>query len=359
MGRPPAQDRGTRDTSRTRDEGKIYGVNACLAFFARRPDDLVRLWIAKGADRRLGDVMKFCAARRLAYHIVENEELERVTESTHHEGVCMLVRRNRPWNPAEWTQERLKKGPCCVLGLAGVSNPHNVGNILRSAAHFGSPAICLENPGAAMSGAAVRVAEGGAETVDVVKAGGWPATFSLFREAGFAIVATSSHGGIDLFEAQLPDRCLVLIGAEGEGLARGLVMAADMQVRISGTGAVESLNAAASAAVLLAEHRRGLDHGTAARSGRESAVPEPGPREHGRKERRRKERRRKEPGGRDGDPRERGPREPARKPFGRKEHRRKEHGHREAGPGEQVHKERGPRERGGKEFGQRRKRELR
>jgi TrmH RNA methyltransferase len=200
--------------------------------------------------------MKFCAMRKLAYHIVEEEELERVTDSNHHEGVCMLIRRLRPWTVRAWLEHRLPAGPCCVLGLAGVSNPHNVGNVLRSAAHFGAPAVCMENPGAAVSGAAVRVAEGGSEAVDTIKAGGWPAAFELFREAGFGIIATSSHGGDELFGAKLPERCLILLGAEGEGLAKGLVSLADKGVTIPGSGAVESLNAAASAAVLLAEYRR-------------------------------------------------------------------------------------------------------
>jgi len=271
-----------------RDELKIYGVNACLAFFASRPEDLVRAWLSAGADRRFGDLMKFCALQRLAYHIVDDDELERVTNATHHEGVCLLVRRRRPWSPAAWLKDRLPKGPVCVLGLPGVGNPHNIGSVLRSAAHFGVPAVCIHDSGIACSGSAVRTAEGGAEAVEIIEVGGWPSLLAAFREAGFEVVATSSRSGNGVFDAPLPERTLLLLGAEGEGLPRELVAAADRLVKIPGTGAVESLNVSATAAILLSEFwrcRKGPGKGPADRAeapprqdDRGSRPPRPGKR---------------------------------------------------------------------------------
>ena len=75
------------------------------------------------------------------------------------------------------------------------------------------------------------------------------------REVGFALAATVVSGGEDLFDVEIPDRLVYVLGAEGEGMDRDLAAACDMQLSIPGSGAVESLNVAAATAVLLAAWR--------------------------------------------------------------------------------------------------------
>ena len=109
---------------------------------------------------------------------------------------------------------------------------------------------------AALSGAAARVAEGGAEAVPLVRAGPAEGAMALLRSAGFALAATVVEGGDDLFAAALPRRLVYVIGAEGEGMDRGLAAACDLRLSIPGTGAVESLNVSAATAILLATWSR-------------------------------------------------------------------------------------------------------
>jgi TrmH RNA methyltransferase len=79
---------------------------------------------------------------------------------------------------------------------------------------------------------------------------------ALLRIAGFAITATVPRNGEALYTASLPARWALILGAEGEGMSAGLIERADRRLTIPGTGAVESLNVAASAAVLFAEYWR-------------------------------------------------------------------------------------------------------
>jgi TrmH RNA methyltransferase len=166
------------------------------------------------------------------------------------------VLRAEPWALSNWLRD-LPAGPQCALWLDGVGNPHNFGAILRSAAHFGVSAILLpKHATLALSGAAARVAEGGAEAVPLVRLGREDNSLAQLRSAGFQLAATVVRGGSDVFSASLPQRLIYVLGAEGEGMSAALAAACDLRVSIPGTGAVESLNVAAATAVLLAQWAR-------------------------------------------------------------------------------------------------------
>lgn len=238
-------------------DAKFYGRNACLALFASRPDDIRRAFVTEEVAHELGDVLRELARRRLPYRIVGDEELAKVAGSQHHEGVCFSARPLPvPDEAALLAPFRAGDRAGCLLYLDGVENPHNVGAILRTAAHFGCVALAgaLERV-PSPSGATARVAEGGAEHVPLLR---WrDPLLSLGALASrFAIVAATQEAEEDLYQAALPRRCVFLLGAEGQGLSREVRDLATMTIAIPGTGAVESLNVSSAAAILLGEHWR-------------------------------------------------------------------------------------------------------
>jgi TrmH RNA methyltransferase len=246
------------ETPEVPNERKICGINACLAVARQRPDDIIRGYFTPDTARmRFGQLMKLLAATRRAYHITDDEELQKVTHSTHHEGVCLLVREAPPSTLEEFiSKRRLPAGRCCIVALEGVGNPHNIGAILRVAAHFGADAVVMENAQQARSAAVARTAEGGAECIPVLEAGHVDHMIGLCRRAGLRIVSSSSHQGIDMFKAQWPERCVIVLGEESSGLPRQRMADSDLNVRIPGTGNVESLNVSVAAGILLGEYWR-------------------------------------------------------------------------------------------------------
>jgi TrmH RNA methyltransferase len=241
--------RGPQDTV------KVHGRHACRAVFERRPDDVLRAFVTEEMAGPFGDVLDALARRRRPYKVVSPAELATITDSVHHEGVC-LVTLPRPTAPLE--EIARAAGPGLIVLLADVGNPHNVGAIIRTAAHFGARAVILAGGRERLPPAALRTSQGGAEWVDVVAAPDARAVdvaLDLLQRAGFTIVATSCHAaeGRDLYAERLPERAVVMLGSEGEGLPRRLVERAHAQLRVPGTGRVESLNVAAAAAVILAE----------------------------------------------------------------------------------------------------------
>ncbi len=235
----------------------MYGLNAIRAVFARRPAAIRKLYLSEARIPVLQPLLKWCAANRVGYRVVEEDDLRKLAASSHHEGVAADVLREAPRALSDWLRE-LPGGPQCVLWLDGIGNPHNLGAILRSAAHFGVAAILLPHDSSlALSGAAARVAEGGAEAVPMVRIGPDDDAFAQLRGAGFTLAATVVEGGADLFASALPERLVYVLGAESEGMDRGLAADCDLRLSIPGSGAVESLNVAAATAVLLAAWRRG------------------------------------------------------------------------------------------------------
>jgi TrmH RNA methyltransferase len=239
-------------------ELRLYGLNAVEAVFARRPGAIRKLYLSADRIPRLQPLLKWCAAHRVGYRVVEDvEELRRLAASTHHEGVVADVRREPPQAFDAWLAA-LPDGPCCALWLDGVGNPHNLGAILRACAHFGVAGLLLPvDAPLGLSGAAARVAEGGAEAVPLVRLPAQDEALAMLRSAGFVLAATLVRGGADVFATALPPRLVYVLGAEAQGMDAGLARACDLRLSIPGTGAVESLNVAAATAVLLAEWARG------------------------------------------------------------------------------------------------------
>lgn len=262
---PPRPVEAPREAAprRNNDEVRIYGRNACMAVFAKRPHDIRKVYLL---ESRLGDlkaVLAWCVQRKLGYRVAESADLDKLTQTQHHEGICFEVRRRPPLTLSTLLQiVPPPPKPALLLWLDGVGNPHNFGAVLRSAANFGVHGAMLPQDSAlALSGAAYRVAEGGAESVPVAQFAPGEDVFGALRNAELSVAATVPREGQSLYMASLPQRLVIVLGAEGGGLRQGLIDRADLHLMIPGSGAVESLNVAASAAVLLGEYYRQRERG--------------------------------------------------------------------------------------------------
>ncbi|HET9485652.1 MAG TPA: TrmH family RNA methyltransferase [Xanthomonadales bacterium] len=239
-------------------ELRIFGVNACRAAYERRPASIRKAYLVEALVPRFRDVLASLARHRVGYRIVDAADLEKLTQSQHHEGVCFEVLRQPPERLADFLKRDHARGEASLLvWLDGVSNPHNFGAVLRIAAHFGADAVLLPpNASLVMTGAAARVAEGAAEVVPLVATGEVHGALDALRRARYEIAATVAQGGRDLYLEALPRRLALVFGAEGTGLSPALSKAIPLKLGIPGTGAVESLNIASAVAVVAAEHWR-------------------------------------------------------------------------------------------------------
>lgn len=238
---------------RPQRELRLFGINACLAVFAKCRAAIRKVYLLEALMPRMRAVLAWCASERVGYRLVAADDLRKLTGSKHHEGVCFdtlaapehdlesflpsLSDQKRPW----------------LAWLEGVGNPHNFGAILRSAAHFGCAGVLLSRDAPlALSGAAARVAEGGAESVPILRFDDATAAMALLRQQRYQIVTSVVRGGESIFTTRLAPRVVLMMGAEGDGLAPAMAARGDLALAIPGSGAVESLNVSAAFAVFAA-----------------------------------------------------------------------------------------------------------
>lgn len=241
-----------------RRELKYFGVAACLALWRARPHDVIRIYLEESLIPQFAEMLRWAAAKHRAYHIVSAADLERLTESIHHQGVCVLARER---SPLEFNDllglVKERRGPQLLAYLDGVENPHNLGAIVRSCAHFGVRFILgAEGRLPRLSPSACRVAEGGAEQVGIVRLRQAARQLKQLQELGFQAVATAGGRGTPLYQHTFAPRTILIVGAEQHGVSAPIFELADRTLRIPGTGAVESLNVSVAFAVCAGEYYR-------------------------------------------------------------------------------------------------------
>ncbi|HEY0634273.1 MAG TPA: TrmH family RNA methyltransferase [Gammaproteobacteria bacterium] len=256
--RRPQSARTTSPGKTVARELKYYGTAACRALWQQRPDDVIRIYIEQALIKPFADLLKWAATQRKAYHVVSSEELEKITESVHHQGICLLARDKPPTTfPSLLKRLQAEQQPQLLAYLDGVENPHNLGAIVRSCAHFGIHHILGEaGKLPRLSPSACRVAEGGAEFVELVALDQPLAQLKQLQQLGFSLLATAMQRGHDLYHYDFPKRTLLIFGAEEHGVSQAMFKAADATLHIPGSGHVESLNVSVAFALIAGEHYR-------------------------------------------------------------------------------------------------------
>lgn len=232
---------------------RVTGLPAVSALFATAPQRVEKLFFDRKTQVQAGGFSSQLARARKPYHLVEAAELERVAGTKLHGGIVALaeplpILDFDPAAAARWAPEQH-----LLLMLDGIGNPHNFGAIVRTAAFLGLPRIVLsDHPAQALpSESSYRIAEGGMEHVALYRVNRFVSTLKKLRES-HRVVATAAEGGKPLSELQRSDRPFALIlGNEEHGLAPETLRACDDILTIPGSGAVQSLNVAATAAILI------------------------------------------------------------------------------------------------------------
>jgi TrmH RNA methyltransferase len=232
------------------DEDRICGTNAVTALFARRPEAARRLFYTAGMKEQAGPLCAVMAQQRRPYRLLEEAEIVKAAGSIHHGGIVVVA---EPRHVGIIDFIRPPRMALLVI-LDGVSNPHNLGAIARSAAFFGAGGLLLHEAGgqAMPSDAAYRTAEGGLEYLELHKTRNLRKALVALEPHYRTVAATLTPDAMPL--QTLPrDRPIALVlGNEERGVSFDALEGCRRRVRIIGHGKVQSLNVAQAAAVLLA-----------------------------------------------------------------------------------------------------------
>lgn len=238
-------------------EQKLHGSAACMMIWRQRPDDISRVYVQETRIKEFRPILKWAADKHKAYHVVAEEDLQRLTESSHHQGICVIARQQPPVTinaVKQWLKSQTT--PQMLVYLDGVENPHNLGAIVRSCAHFNIPYILgdINNlPG--MSASACRVAEGGAEFVQLVPVKNSIQQLNTLKEMGCQILAATMRGK-PVYHHRFKFHTVLILGAEVNGVSKPILEISSHKISIPGSRLVESLNVSVAFSVIAAEFFR-------------------------------------------------------------------------------------------------------
>ncbi len=215
-------------------------------------------YIAEGGERddRLREILRHTAAHSIPMLQVSRVELDRLTGGAVHQSVAILLPTYEYADVLDVIDDALEKDQL-VVACDQITDPHNLGAIIRSAAAFGAAGVVIPSRRSArMTAAAWKASAGAAARLPVAQVVNLNRALEQFSDAGFTIIGLAGEGE-DLITQVRPDAPVVLVvGSEGDGLSRLVKEHCDQLARIPITSAVESLNASVATAIALYEFSR-------------------------------------------------------------------------------------------------------
>jgi 23S rRNA (guanosine2251-2'-O)-methyltransferase len=189
---------------------------------------------------------------------VGKPELDRLSGRAVHQGLALAVPPYSYADPADLLARALESPAPLLVALDGVTDPHNLGAVVRSAAAFGAQGVVVpERRAAGMTAVAWKASAGAAARLPVARATNLVRALTSYADAGLLVVGLAAGGDVTLddFEAAT-DPLVLVVGSEGRGLSRLVAERCDLRVAIPMAAGTESLNASVAAGVALAEIAR-------------------------------------------------------------------------------------------------------
>jgi 23S rRNA (guanosine2251-2'-O)-methyltransferase len=262
----PAAKRAVKQTRQARRPGRptdetetVLGRNPVLECL-RADAPATALFVALGAeaDERLTESVTLAADRGIPILEVPRHDLDRMSANGLHQGIALQVPPYAYAHPEDLLATATRDvQPALVVALDNISDPRNLGAVIRSVAAFGGHGVLIpQRRSASVTAVAWRTSAGAAARVPVARATNLNRTLGQWAAAGLSVVGLAADGDTVLDELDASGPLVVVVGSEGKGLSRLVRQSCDAVVSIPMAGATESLNASVAAGVVLAEIAR-------------------------------------------------------------------------------------------------------
>lgn len=255
----------------------IYGRHSVLAVLESDPvlrtgsgapsapaRQLNRIWITSKLrhDPRFYSLLKKAKANGTVVEEVGVGRLDRIARGGNHQGVAANVAPYTYWDLADLITRAKAQTKSPVIAVAdGITDPHNLGAIIRTAEAFGAQGVVIpQRRAASVTSTVMKVAAGALENFPVARVVNLSRALGSLKEAGFWIYGTSSAASKPIYSNKFSGAIALVVGSEGEGLSLMRSKSCDFLLSIPLTGKTPSLNASAAAAIAFYEIYRQLKH---------------------------------------------------------------------------------------------------
>jgi 23S rRNA (guanosine2251-2'-O)-methyltransferase len=258
----PAAKRGAsqprRPAKRTDETETVLGRNPVLECL-RAGVPATALYIALGteADERVTESVSRAGDLGLAILEVPRTDLDRLTANHLHQGIALQVPPYNYAHPDDLIVAASASPPALLVALDNISDPRNLGAIVRSVAAFGGHGVMIpQRRSASVTAVAWRTSAGAAARIPVARATNLTRALQDWADRGLRVIGLDTGGDTAIDDLDGADPLVLVVGSEGKGLSRLVRQNCDEVVSIPMAGQTESLNASVAAGVVLAEIAR-------------------------------------------------------------------------------------------------------
>jgi 23S rRNA (guanosine2251-2'-O)-methyltransferase len=208
------------------------------------------------ADDRVRESVTLATQRGIPLMEVPRQEVDRLTDGAIHQGIALQIPPYEYAHPDDLLAQAVEAAQTpLIVALDGVTDPRNLGAVIRSAAAFGAHGVLVpERRSAGMTAGAWKTSAGAAARLRVAQAGNLTRALEAYQKQGLVVAGLSARGTVDLAELEAAaDPLVLVVGSEDKGLGRLVEQTCDITVRIPIATATESLNAGVATSIALYE----------------------------------------------------------------------------------------------------------
>lgn len=243
-----------KDLNREFNENQLEGRNAVLEVLKNERDVekiLLQKGILEGTLRKIGAIAK---EKGIVVQEVVKQKLDEISQTKNHQGVIAIVSEHEYVEVADILEAAKQKqeNPFIVI-LDGITDPHNLGAVIRSAEAAGAHGVIIpKRRSVGLTATVGKTSSGALEYMPVARVTNIVKTIEDLKKAGVWIACTDMKGE-DYFDSNLDGAIALVIGSEGEGVGRLIKEKCDFTVSIPMYGKISSLNASVAAGLMMYE----------------------------------------------------------------------------------------------------------
>lgn len=235
----------------------VEGRNAVIELL-KSGRDADKIYVAKEAGGIISKITALARAHGVPISYCDKRKLDSMSITGAHQGVIALASAvNYATIEQALALAASHNQKPFLLICDGITDPGNLGAIIRSAEIFGAHGVIIsKHGGAGLNAACAKAAAGALEYVPVIRANGIAACIDRLKKMGLWIIGMDGGGTTDISEVEFSDPCAIVIGSEGSGISRLALESCDFVAKIPMRGKISSLNASVAAAIALYEASR-------------------------------------------------------------------------------------------------------
>ena len=236
-------------------QDKIYGFNPVIEAL-ESGSEIDKILLKDGIKHsKASKITALAKEKKIPFQFVNQSKLDTLTEGANHQGVLAFSAVHKYYTVDEILESAAEKNePPFIVILDSVTDPHNLGSIIRTANAAGAHGVIIpKNRSAGLSSTVFKVSAGASEYTMVAKVTNLSRTVEDLKKKGVWVAGTALEAEGYHFDTDLKGPLAVIIGSEGEGMSRILREKCDFLVKIPMLGRIESLNASVAAGILLYE----------------------------------------------------------------------------------------------------------